>query len=146
MTQEEIVERNKRIAEFMGYTYFPHNHPELGEFPPGWKTSLDTYNMSKLNYFGRRYLCRSHNQLAYHRNWNWIMPIVAKINNMEFAPGNHYEFVITPNRVWITGSPRHNIICSATVNNQEQLLHHIWGTISQFVEQQDIITWQIANQ
>src|SRR5690348_15911171 len=82
-----MIEENKLIAEFMGYTYFPHNHPELeGKYPSGWKTHVKAQQMLKFNQFtGYKYLCRNHNQLAYHLNWSWIMPVIEKIEQGNYG-------------------------------------------------------------
>ncbi len=84
MTPEELLEGNKSIAIFMGYQYFAHNHPRImGQggrlFPAGWKTTPRTQSLGKFNWPGQRYLCRSHNDLPYFRDWNHLMLAVEKI-------------------------------------------------------------------
>ena len=101
MTQ--IVFDNKKIAKFMGYTYFPHNMEGVKD--PGWKTHIDATRFTKHNhthnFFSHiisnkgepvlkiqrgvewKYLCRSHNQLSYHNSWEWLMPVVMKISEID---------------------------------------------------------------
>lgn len=108
MTEDEILEGEKSIATFMGYTYFPHNME--GVKVPGWKTTIDTdymrknneahnFFLNKIHYTGndnimkvikektdhpkRKYLCRSHNDLKYSTDWNWLMEVVVKIQTMD---------------------------------------------------------------
>lgn len=69
MTQEEINEGNKIIAEFMGAKpskvdndkrYLRFTEPHAG---------TDTYAFYPWNLF-------------YHTSWDWLMPVVQKINSM----------------------------------------------------------------
>ncbi len=97
----ETLEGNKSIARFLGFTYFPHNME--GVEIPGWKTTIDTSNVSKFNQLNnirfkndngirhveynpiiKRYLCRSHNALKYHTDWNWMMEAINKIESMKY--------------------------------------------------------------
>lgn len=75
----EEVENNKIIAEFCGYQYFPYD-----ETAPKWVNNkeggipLDQFNGWRKPHKGHLkiegwYLCRSHRDLRYHRDWNWFM-------------------------------------------------------------------------
>lgn len=85
---QELLEGNKCIAKFMGYRYFGHNDPLLrvsGEvYPAGWKTAATIYQMSKLNRAGGRYLCRTNHMIPYYRDWNALMEVVQRIEEMDF--------------------------------------------------------------
>lgn len=96
MTPDEILEGNKLVAVFMGYTYFGHNDPRLPEgAESGWKTDAKASNFTKINRLaGNKYLCRNHNQLVYHRDWNWMMEVVDRIDGMDLGPGNFYDISI----------------------------------------------------
>ena len=107
MTEEEIIEGNKLIAKFMGFTYYPHNME--GVTDPGWKTTIDTSCFSKNNtaynmFLGgitiknpddtevvltnkkdepkRIYLCRNHKNLRYHESWDWLVPALYKFDTL----------------------------------------------------------------
>ena len=107
MSSEEILEGNKLIARFMGYTYFPSNLEGIKD--TGWKTTFDTSQMSKHNsannflghlhvvnpdgsiskkgpsdYINKKYLTRSHHGLQYSNNWNWMMEVITKIEVLGF--------------------------------------------------------------
>ena len=113
MTEEEIIEGNKLIAKFMGFTYFPHNME--GVTDPGWKTTIDTCSFSKhnsaYNYLlggariihpdgtvkvlseksdkpKRVFLCRKHRDLRYHESWDWLMPALLKFDTL--FEGKHF--------------------------------------------------------
>lgn len=81
MTQEQIIEGNKAIAEFMGYIYHPH--PDRFALP-GWKVPNDKPFIEKLMRIGtigkRPYLCRTSKEIQFHTSWDWLMPVVEKIN------------------------------------------------------------------
>jgi hypothetical protein len=66
MKTEEIVEGNKLIAEFMGYT----------PYSDGWITipheTFDTVVDSEIVY-----------QLRFHTSWDWLMPVVEKIESLQ---------------------------------------------------------------
>jgi hypothetical protein len=94
---ENIVEGNKKIAEFMGYKYYPHNTPDIDrrKIIPGWKSHPHASDMLKMNPINRiprnAFLCRNHNQLIYNSDWNWIARVVDKIKK----EGHIFEIVIS---------------------------------------------------
>lgn len=69
MTQEEILEGNKLIAKFMGYTWSKENDN---------KTYLKSTPDQKNIYSIRPQL------LKYHSSWDWLMPVVEKIESLVF--------------------------------------------------------------
>lgn len=64
---ENITENNKLIAEFMGAKQMPDPDCWWFEIPPtkhgshGWTTFF------------------------YHESWNWLMPVVEKIESMDYG-------------------------------------------------------------
>ncbi len=82
MEDKEIEKGNKIIAEFMGYKYHPHPSNN-----PGWhKIPDDKIYHPKIN--NGWYLCRTHKELKYHNSWNWLMPVIHKIENYKFEDGD----------------------------------------------------------
>ena len=84
MTPEQI-EQSKVLAVFMGYTYYGHNDPRLimpdGKVAdPGWKRSANVCRIAKIEKY--YYLCRSHTQLPYIRDYNALMPVWFKFRDM----------------------------------------------------------------
>jgi hypothetical protein len=56
MENKEIIAGNKLIAEFLGYKYYPYNHPEIlagdkygNKREPGWKLHVDASPFTKFN-------------------------------------------------------------------------------------------------
>lgn len=62
---ETTVDKNKVIAEFMGLTY----SSETKEYYLPIYNSGDWWN---------------EDELSYHTSWDWIMPVVEKIESMEY--------------------------------------------------------------
>lgn len=58
MTQEQIIEGNKLIADFM-------NYPKEGE--------------GSAYYYAMKH-CYENNNMKYHTSWDWLMPVVEKIH------------------------------------------------------------------
>jgi hypothetical protein len=81
--EQYVVDGNKRIAQFMGYTYYPHNYkPKENKqrpFVPGWKRWEWASESSKMNLDPNAYLSRSHNGLLYYHKWDALMKVIAKI-------------------------------------------------------------------
>lgn len=79
MTKEEILDYNKRCAKFLEYKYYPHNYE--GKIPSGlagWQKEKAHLKISDT------YLCRNDNQLPFRSDWNWIMKVVDKINDIDY--------------------------------------------------------------
>ena len=78
---------NELIAHYMGYKYFPFrqnedqttlNQKEYSQ-SAGWKVHKKVSGISKMNTKETDYLCRTVRGMAYHYDWNWLMPVVAEI-------------------------------------------------------------------
>ena len=67
MTQEQILEGNKLIAEFMGLSQGLPNETR-------WKK----------DWFEKEIGIR-HSFLFYHSDWNWLMEVVEKIESFEYS-------------------------------------------------------------
>ena len=75
---KNIVENNKLLAEFLGGIKQPFEFPQFGYINSmgDWK---DTF---------------FDNQLKFHSDWNWLMQVVEKIENLS-KEGETYMFSIT---------------------------------------------------
>lgn len=69
MTQEEILEGNKLIAEFMG--------AEKVDKHPQSKSTVVTFKLGKTT------IVSSLGNFKFHSSWDWLMPIVEKIQHMD---------------------------------------------------------------
>ena len=72
--KEQIMKFNKLMAEYMGYKYYPHNYVSTEhnkKCDAGWKKHERVSDFVKYNINRDDYLCRDHNSLSFHSNWNW---------------------------------------------------------------------------
>lgn len=102
MTQEEIIEGNKLIAEFMGWKLIT---PEMRRNPDTWDNSYyekeveDWYeeNGEKIVFMDTRTLC-SVTKTKYHSSWDWLMPVVEKISMTNNGDGSKQRYFFNTNR------------------------------------------------
>lgn len=80
MTQEEILQYNKRCAEFLGFKY--HEGSEY------WTTML---------WGGAGFTLR---QMKFHSDWNWIMEVIEAIEKLKTETST-FEFHTQPKSVLI---------------------------------------------
>jgi len=81
MTQEEILESNKIIAEFLGYSEgYPHKIDQYG-----YEQTVEGYKINGVDI--------ATDDLKYHYSWDWLMPVAEKISKL----GEVYYFSILPN-------------------------------------------------
>ena len=75
---DNIIENNKLIAEFLGEIKQPFEFPQFGyiNIMGDWK---DTF---------------FDDQLKFHKDWNWLMEVVEKIESLS-KEGETYMFSIT---------------------------------------------------
>lgn len=90
--EEKILEGNKLIAKYMGYTYFGFNDPRLDDikaigrrFPPGWKRTADTQDMKKLNKDPQAFLVRNHTTLPYYNSIDQLLKVLVKLEKDEYT-------------------------------------------------------------
>ncbi len=90
MDDHKILQGNKKFAEYLGYTYYGFKDAKYKPF--GWKRQ-DVATHEKLTYSGfpceRNFLCRSHNDLKFFNDWNWLMEVVEKIESENFSVSLH---------------------------------------------------------
>jgi hypothetical protein len=61
---------------------------EISQMPdisikPGWWSTVPTHYYAKIHY--GQYKGRSHNELRFHSDWNWLMDAVEFIENLKFT-------------------------------------------------------------
>lgn len=75
----QLREKNKLLAEYLGYQYFPYQgKPAKNIFDLGWKKP----KIPKHGYLYRKfpyYLGRRTDHLYFHCDWKWFMMLVDKI-------------------------------------------------------------------
>jgi hypothetical protein len=81
MTNEETIQGTKSIADFMGYE-------KDGVF----------YSIGVINHLTFNNRKHHEEQLCFHLSWDWIMPVIRKINGL----GKEYQLAIFKNYVSCT--------------------------------------------
>lgn len=88
MTREEIRERNVKIAQMLSWKYLTWQ--EISQMPdnsikPGWWSTVPTHYYAKVHY--GQYKGRSHNELRFNSDWNWLIEAVEFIEkqNMQVS-------------------------------------------------------------
>ena len=100
MTTQEILEGNKLIAEFMG-------------------AKRKEYSITNREHYlfrdGRKYLTEN---LIFHSSWDWLMPVVEKIESLptDKENGEEFQFSITGDGIAITQYDDGSGIIASRVN------------------------------
>ena len=81
MTKEEILEGNKLIAEFMGGTFKNISSKDIAVSWVSIHMKDDDVNFQEEDYPEKPHngSCWKFNELKYHSSWDWLMPVVEKI-------------------------------------------------------------------
>lgn len=114
----ETMESNGLIAEFMGHEilYRPYSN--------GFIELSDTQ------------LCDV-DDLLYHKSWDWLMPVVEKINNTcSDKYGNHYDFQIGNGYVWVDPHIGDRIFFSDNdINHEDEPMRNkVYRGVVKFIE------------
>ena len=83
MTEKDILEGNKLIAEFMGFEritgkYYEGFKDKDGKYTfPAWR-DINEYVVDKRTQLADY-------ELSFHKKWDWLKPVVEKIGDIEFS-------------------------------------------------------------
>ena len=80
---------NKLIAEFMEF------HRDTEDL-----YLIDNYNLRSENQFQATYV----REMKFHSSWDWLMPVVEKIESLRDANGDAYRFTIDMCNAQIEGT------------------------------------------
>jgi len=111
MTQKEINEGNKLIAEFMGIKTSYYS----GEF-----------DMVEIN----NKMCPLERWAKYHSNWDWVMPVLEKIESMGYSVCLESRSSIK-NRCVIFKSP----ILIDTGRPDKPWIGSVWSAVVTFIKE-----------
>lgn len=108
MKKQEIIEGNKLIAEFMGLRQIPINLYGNEKCYYFYFPSSDNYELTQeeiqkesfdiLNYAWSIY------NLSYHLSWDWLMPVVEKIEKIHNDHHGYFGVYISSNQCIIQGT------------------------------------------
>ena len=141
---KDYKEGNKRIANFMGYTYFAHNDPRIAKNKiAGWKTCADVSNFTKVNKFIgypiNAYLCRSHNDLKYHKDMNWLHAVITKIEGLDLSKhiSNFKEIAVTIEKhyclIWVIKKDDSETLVASCKGRFDYKMDAMWEAVNEFI-------------
>lgn len=97
-------EHNQIIGKFIGW--IPYNG-----LNPKWNYSFETNNLFHVN------KCVTQDELQFHTSWDWLMPVVDKINAIEY--GDYItEFSITKDNVRLVTQVNSKVRKKLKLNNK----------------------------
>lgn len=156
MTAEEILERNKLIAEFMGYELnkydyylFPGLLPQFrGSDHAEWcstqEIQIDWDNLKDIELYektGGYYWEISSNHLCYESSWNWLMSVVEKIESITMGTIIPvFEVVIRQNKCVIESHPQwdyYGKLYSEITIREDSKIKSTWLAIIEFIKWYD---------
>lgn len=120
MEKNEILEGNCLIVEFMNV----QKHPRYKKGEDVWMRHKE-YRVEPFGYFDA-------DDLKYHSSWDWLMPVVEKINILAINNEGEMGVYINPNIVTI-GENEHHPICMITIANHPTLIEMVWFCIVTFI-------------
>ena len=110
MTQEQIIEGNKLISEFMGL--------KIGNAWQVWNGYAD-YSQEA--------------EFEYHQSWNWLMPVVERINETRI-PENDFPASVIIFKTTCHINDDQQIIVEADIKKGEDLLICVWKAVVEFIK------------
>ena len=110
MQEQEIIEGNKLIVEFIGYKFIEDGHQY-------WRLS-DKHLLLE-------------NELKYHSSWDWLMPVVLKINTMD---NFDYSVKIFTMDCQIENSKGEIIVRCECKYNPDELINSVWEAVVEFIK------------
>ncbi len=129
MSYEEILENNKSLASFMGADIRNgYAHPyEYCDFKDEKGLINETVRVDNLKY---------------NTNWDWIMPVVDKIIEIDITPAPNwtgYRVEIVPRGyVKISGFPMETITTNVSIEGS--LINAVWLAVVKFVKLHELKT------
>jgi hypothetical protein len=119
------VDANRLIAEFMGWKSRTNEETNTQQFflaqPDHW------------------YL-KDESELQYHTSWDWLMPVVEKINDLTDDWGNTNDFTIGNRFVWVDPHIGDRIFFSGNnpEDKKEPMISKVYRGAVKFIEQYTI--------
>lgn len=141
-TRDVIRDYNKMIATYMGYKYYPYNEPGMDKkIEPGWKIHADVPSLSKMRRDKNDFLCRNHRELAYHYDWNWLMPVIVELHKRHGFLIYYFGMVIFSSHVMDlnksnkdASTPPEFFYHQLTVKSMANLIEGMWEATALTIE------------
>lgn len=121
MTQEEIIEGNKLIELFYSGRTLSTDGTFFGRKQGMPKQYENWYDIVSVG------------DLKYHSSWDWLMPVVEKINDTGIDNYGEIGVFIFPNNV-VIGESSNDPITMCTIANHKSLIQMTWTAIVTFLK------------
>lgn len=120
MTNEEILEGNKIIAQFLTTN---KDNPDSDEFylPQHYEDNGDDWVYE--------------NDLMFHKSWNWLMPVITKIHKLGYVTvfyGNHCEIIDKDLFTHKYDGEGFNVEYYS--ESEDKLIDAVWNCVVEFVK------------
>lgn len=91
-----VKEKSKIIAEYLGWKYIPYSKDS--DLKPGWyEPNIGKGSIRLKDNRLYRYFCRNHNQLRFYNSFDYLIPVIEKIESEDlskyFKNFEYLEFV-----------------------------------------------------
>jgi len=118
------MKENKLIAEFMGFTH----EKNIGWYDNDMLMSQNVYDSQDGNCF---------DELLFHVSWDWLMPVVEKINNTTDEFGNEMDFQIGNGFVWVDHPIGNRIYFSGNEidHKKEPMIDKVYKAVVEFIKE-----------
>lgn len=112
-----LIQNNRLIAEFMGARL---THPHIYEY--------EIYPTEHSSKYWDDYA------MLYHKEWNWLMPVVEKIEKLGFNTNVSYEYMSRKHRAGIFDDAYRNFAKGIRFSNEgENQLTNMYLSVIQFI-------------
>jgi len=118
------TENNKLIAEFMGYGY-----------------QLSSYYIPKFGLYKSQYGggivwedCFRAEELQYHKDWNWLMEVVEKIESLEIFDTDYFTFRIDGGLSAIVEDMYGNVIVDSVGLDCDSKIEYVYYVAVEFIK------------
>ena len=130
-----ITKNNKMIAEFMGGKLSAHSQNLINMPQTIGEAKIHCVKGSEGLPNGTYSLCYLH-ELKYHSSWDWLMPVVEKINNTTDEFGNEMNFQIGNGFVWVDQPIGDRIYFSGNEidHKKEPMIDKVYKAVVEFIQ------------
>ena len=124
---------NKLIAEFMGAVGTPKYNPTEWDVYITGGLDVDSDNENAQHFY-------TPDEMKYHTSWDWLMPVVEKINLTTDEWGNTNDFTIGNGFVWVDPHIGDRIFFSGNnpEDKKEPMISKVYRGAVKFIEQYTI--------
>ena len=125
MSEQEIIEGNKLIAEFMDI-----------KLNSRWDDAIDYVSKYVYDFNDEYYDGSTPLNFGFHESYDWLMPVVEKITTKDnYSVNIHYGTGATDSFAWCTFHTGNAQITSDDINTDEQsLVTAIWKSVIDFIK------------